>query len=274
MRLVVDRAEPAEQAGRVGPGLVQQPRRGAIRPARRPSRAWHARRAPARAVAFIASVPGRPRSASQVVAATAAWPACCVPGLSVCGSAIQPASVLAACWAACRRRASARLATCVRSGARVRLRRACPAPCGTSRSGSSGTRCWPRCACASAGSRGRLRAARCSHARTAAGGSATTSKRHQRVLVAAELGALAAVDARLVGAEARACAVRPGIRSFLPCRLGTHRLWITSSALQRDHHRPADRDVDLVGGAEGLRRSAVDGSCTSHHHWCAGHLDV
>jgi hypothetical protein len=25
------------------------------------------------------------------------------------------------------------------------------------------------------------------------------------------------------------CAVRPGIRSFLPCRLGTQRLWITSS---------------------------------------------
>ena len=50
-----------------------------------------------------------------------------------------------------------------------------------------------------------------------------------RVLVAAELGALAAVHAGLVGLE-RMIDVRPGIRSFLPCRFGTQKLWITSSA--------------------------------------------
>jgi hypothetical protein len=39
--------------------------------------------------------------------------------------------------------------------------------------------------------------------------------------------------------------------------LGTQRLWITSSDFSLTDHRPADRDVDLVGGLEGLARVAV-----------------
>ena len=47
---------------------------------------------------------------------------------------------------------------------------------------------------------------------------------------------------------------RPGIRSCLPARLGTQKLWITSFEFRVDVHRHADRQVKLVGGAHHLRR--------------------
>ena len=41
---------------------------------------------------------------------------------------------------------------------------------------------------------------------------------------------------------------REGIRSRLPCRLGTQKLWMTSFDVPRIMHGPADRNVDFVGG--------------------------
>ena len=106
------------------------------------------------------------------------------------------------------RRASCALATCVRSGPTSPVAPACR--------GSRGSSAQPS-------SRKTVAAARCSARRrrarrprlfaqpargTRAGGSATTYERHVRVLEAAELGALAAVDARARRPRA-AIAVRP-----------------------------------------------------------------
>ena len=51
---------------------------------------------------------------------------------------------------------------------------------------------------------------------------------HVRVLQAAELGAVAAVDARLVGLEEHAVRLA-GDHVHLPVQLGTQKLWITSA---------------------------------------------
>ena len=40
-------------------------------------------------------------------------------------------------------------------------------------------------------------------------------------------------------------------------RFGTQKEWITSADIELDLHRPADRDVDLVGGGEAAARVGV-----------------
>ncbi len=67
-------------------------------------------------------------------------------------------------------------------------------------------------------------------------------ERHQRMFVTAELGALAAVLARVVRAKTDPSAVRPGIRSFLPCRFGTR----TSES------HPDDLSVTSTGWPTGM----------------------
>jgi hypothetical protein len=68
-----------------------------------------------------------------------------------------------------------------------------------------------------------------------------------RMLQSAEFGTLRAEAPNLARQQARSVG-RPGIRSCLPARLGIHRLWMTSSATELDLYRPADRQMELVGG--------------------------
>ena len=87
-----------------------------------------------------------------------------------------------------------------------------------------------------------------------AAASATTSDAHMRVLQAAELGALAAIDARPVGDEIGCRSRGPGSGPCLPVRLGTQKEWITSVDVELDRTGSPDRDVDLVRGGEAAAR--------------------
>ena len=66
------------------------------------------------------------------------------------------------------------------------------------------------------------------------------------MLGAAELGALAAVDARLVRLQHDAVGP-PGIRSILPASVGTQKLWITSSERSDTATGTAGRYVQFIG---------------------------
>ena len=92
------------------------------------------------------------------------------------------------------------------------------------------------------------------------GGSATTTKRHLRVLVPAELGALAAIDAGAVGLEPEAVFVAGD--QVASCRSGwaAQKLWITSLERSSKTTGPAYRDVDLVGGGDPVLRQRSPGT--------------
>ena len=47
--------------------------------------------------------------------------------------------------------------------------------------------------------------------------------------------------------------VWPGMMSVLPASAGIQNEWMTSAPVKLDPDRLPDRDVDLVGGGEGLR---------------------
>jgi hypothetical protein len=108
--------------------------------------------------------------------------------------------------------------------------------------------CWPRCACASVGSRrGGAAAAPGLELRPA---DRRALEGHEGVLEAAELGALAAVQAGLVGLEGhQRGAARDQV--LLARQAGHPQAVDHVVGLQLDDHRPADRHVDLVGGLEG-----------------------
>ena len=115
------------------------------------------------------------------------------------------------------------------------------------------------------------------------GGAADAAASRQRSKASARLGDdVAAPCARAAGRrtrrtgrgrcpagrpEARSSLCWPGIRSCLPCRFGTQKLWITSGERSVEPHRPADRDVELVGGGDDACSASGPGTRTSHHHW-------
>ena len=61
--------------------------------------------------------------------------------------------------------------------------------------------------------------------------------------------------------------MRPGIRSCLPARFGTQKLWITSFECSSNAHRPPDRKVELVRRGEPCSAPRESWYWTSHHHW-------
>ena len=130
------------------------------------------------------------------------------PGFRCCGSRIQPREVLGACSAAGRRASERRLARCVRSGPTCRSR-SCRGSCGSTRTPTRGTpagraRLGRAGGCGAAGdSRAQPRVER----RPRLG---DHEERHVRVLQPAELGALPAVDARLVGVQRHTVRLCPG----------------------------------------------------------------
>ena len=106
-----------------------------------------------------------------------------------------------------------------------------------------------------AGGRRRLQLVR-APGREVAGRVGDDHERHVRVLRAAELGALAAVDARAVGLQPGDVGLAGddvGLAGQLRDPEGVDHV----RAGQLDAHRPADRDVDLVGGGEGRRLVGV-----------------
>ncbi len=86
-----------------------------------------------------------------------------------------------------------------------------------------------------------------------------------RVLQPAELGALAAIDAGPLGREGE-LVVAAGDQVLLAGEAGHPEGMDHVGRFELDAHRPADRDVDLVGGEEMLVGARVHGRSTSHHH--------
>ena len=118
-------------------------------------------------------------------------------------------------------------------GRRAGRRRSCRGSRGTSRTAPVSN----DVAAALRVGRCRLRRRRCAGAASqrsnSSGGSATTTKRHVRVLEPAELGALAAIDARLVGASHSVVVAARESGPSCRARFGTQKLWMTSFDLQR-----------------------------------------
>ena len=90
-----------------------------------------------------------------------------------------------------------------------------------------------------------------------AGGSATTTKRHVRVLDGRRTRRTGRDRRPAVSAWSTASLSRPGIRSVLPCRFGTQKLWMTSADCSSNRDRPADGHVDLVGGGDAAAKDRV-----------------
>ena len=144
--------------------------------------------------------PGRRRRSRRARAPLSGSAGIRSPGLTCCGSAIHAREVRGVVRDR-HRGERLRVARCVRSGPTLPRRAACRGSVAAGARLRQKTRP-PAPLLRVAGERARF-AMFASHARNSAGGSATTVERHVRVLEPAELGALAAVAARLVRLEQR-----------------------------------------------------------------------
>ena len=70
------------------------------------------------------------------------------------------------------------------------------------------------------------------------------------MVATAELGALAAIDAGLVGARNQISLMKPGIASFFMPNAGTHQAWMTSAAVS------SKRTFVSTGTTSGLSTSS------------------
>ena len=223
-RLVVDRARASRQARRVAPGRAR-----ARASAGASAALFSARRSVSVAVAHCR----RPQVGDQRLRVVGRQAACAgmfdarLDALRVGDPARQ---VLAACWAACRRRACARLADVGEVGRRARAGASVPwiawhiaqvlpqehlAAALRRRVGGLGAPARAGAAAQRSYSLGRLGDDVERH--VARAGSRRTRRTGRD-------------RCRAGRRETAASRVRPGIRSFLPCRFGTQKLWITSSA--------------------------------------------